>query len=854
VTHSPIRTPARAPLFLALGAVGFLSSPALAAPEEIEGGTGTGSSATPTDVEQRGNDVVVEGQARHQRVESPKATADLLDTPQTVTVISDQTLRRQNLLTLRDALSTIPGITFGAGEGGGGYGDSINLRGYAASNDVTQDGVRDSAQYSRSDPFNLQQIEIYNGANSVFNGSGSVGGTINLVSKVPQADNLTILSAAAGTDNYWRGTVDSNWRISGDVAIRLNAMFHRNDVPGRDHEYFHRWGVAPAITFGLGGPTSLTLAYVHQRDHNIPVYGVPFFLNQLNDGRLPEADDSAYYGYRNLDTQEQTVNRLTATFHQDIAPGLTMRTLLRWQDVDQLTRTSAPQGTFCLAGTGRQPVPGTANATIGLPCTVSLTNVVDSGGVYHTTANPLIVNVAPGTWQPNGPRGRVRDQSNELYYAQTDFRVESGRAGGVHNILVFGGSLTWEKYFIETAELARNAAGQAYVNPIESISNPGGIYTGPINYTVTARSRSRSNNQAMYAFDTLEIGPHFELNAGLRYERAEGTFTNISLPAWPPGTTPLTALQLAPQHNVEQLFSWRVGAVFKPTARTSLYVAYGNARTPTSATVRLGCGVIAAVGQPDPCSAAPETARNYEIGAKADLFGRRLQVTAALFRNERSNFRVANNDPVTPTLQVVDGRSRVDGIALGLSGNITPAFSIFANYTYLHSEVLQSVSDFCLANPGPLCLNSNPANVPTAGTPAGSTVIADPQAGDRLIQTPRHSGSLFVTYRLPFGLQLGYGLTYQGSFATYQRTLYQRRQYLSDDFVVQRLFASWAFSNGMTVQLNIQNLFNAHYYTNIRNNVNTTLATAQPNNGAITGGWATPGEGRSAVLSLFYSF
>src|SRR3546814_18580804 len=66
---------------------------------------------------------------------------------------------------LRDALSTIPGITFGAGEGGGGYGDSINLRGYSASNDITVDGVRDSAQYRRTDPFNLQQIEVYNGAN-----------------------------------------------------------------------------------------------------------------------------------------------------------------------------------------------------------------------------------------------------------------------------------------------------------------------------------------------------------------------------------------------------------------------------------------------------------------------------------------------------------------------------------------------------------------------------------------------------------------------------------------------------------------------------------------------------------------
>ena len=165
--------------FLALGCVGFLSSPALA------------SDDAQSDVQQRTDQsITVTGTRDTPELESPKATSDLLDTPQTVTVISDQTIRRQNLLTLRDVLATVPGITFGAGEGGGGYGDSINLRGYSASNDITQDGVRDSAQYSRTDPFNLQQIEVYNGANSVFSGSGSVGGTINLVSKVPQPTDL----------------------------------------------------------------------------------------------------------------------------------------------------------------------------------------------------------------------------------------------------------------------------------------------------------------------------------------------------------------------------------------------------------------------------------------------------------------------------------------------------------------------------------------------------------------------------------------------------------------------------------------------------------------------------------------
>ena len=158
--------------FLAAACVGLIASAPAAAADDTAGATDNARRS-----------IVVEGERTEGEVESPKATAPLLDTPQTVTVVSDQVIRKQNLLTLRDALATIPGITFGAGEGGGGYGDSINLRGYSANNDITVDGVRDSAQYSRTDPFNLQQIEVYNGANSVFNGSGSVGGTINLVSK-----------------------------------------------------------------------------------------------------------------------------------------------------------------------------------------------------------------------------------------------------------------------------------------------------------------------------------------------------------------------------------------------------------------------------------------------------------------------------------------------------------------------------------------------------------------------------------------------------------------------------------------------------------------------------------------------
>jgi len=232
------------------------------------------------------------------------------------------------------------------------------------------------------------------------------------------------------------------------------------------------------------------------------------------------------------------------------------------------------------------------------------------------------------------------------------------------------------------------------------------------------------------------------------------------------------------------------------------------------------------------CDVAPEGARSYEVGAKAELG--KVLLTAAVFRNERTNFRVPSNDPAQPAgLQALDGRSRVDGVALGASGYVTRRWLVFANYTYLDGRVRQSVSDGCLASPSAACLNG--------------AALPDPQAGDRLLQTPEHSGSLFTSYRFPNGLELGYGLTYQGKFALHQRTLLQRRQFFSDDYVTQRLLVSYPITERLTAQLNVQNLLDEDYYTAIRNNVNATT-------GVITGGWATPGEARQATLGLFYNF
>ncbi|MBO9713333.1 TonB-dependent receptor [Sphingomonas sp.] len=807
------------PAFLALACVGFLTSaPALAA--DGPGGPSADAPNPTDDQDAQSGQIVVEGQPYETRQESPKATRSVRDTPQTVTVITRETIEQQNLLTLRDVLSTAPGITFGAGEGGGGYGDSITLRGYSANSDITVDGVRDSAQYSRTDPYNLEQVEIVNGANSVYGGSGSVGGSINIVTKNPTGSDRVIATGGVGTDNYYRGTIDANRRVNDFIGVRLNAMYHHNDVPGRDVEDYKRWGVAPAITLGINSPTRLTLKYQHQEDANIPQYGVPYYMTATNDGPLPGVDRSDYFGYRNVDTQEINFDQATAIFEHDFSDKVSIRNLTRWQDVRQLSIVDPPQGTWCLA-TGVTPTGAACTATIAAQ---TIGNASIPGGTLTIPA---------GYFLASGPRGNTRDSDNQLMYNQTDLRAVFD-TGGIEHTLVIGASYSWEKYFLSTGNVLRNANGTAAFNysPLINMANPNevvqgpaattglarvygsNVYTGPLNFIESARQTGELSDVAFYAFDTLSLHKKLELNLGARWEHNSGFYRADTV-----STAAATLGQVTTGQRFENsanLFSYRLGLVYKPVEPVSLYVAYGNSKTPSKTSVNGSCAAAT-------CNVEPESAKNYEIGAKAELFHGGVLLTAAFFRNDRDKYKVASNDPQIPD-QVLDGHSRVDGISLGAVGKISSRWSVTANYTYLDGKLLQSVSDFCIGHPGATgCANSG--------------AVPDPGKGAELTNTPRHSGSLFTVYKLPFGLSVGYGVSYQGSFAFGTPTLAAPTVLRSEAYWVHSAYVAYEFNHNLSAQLNVKNLTDAEYYTRIRNN-----------------GWATPGDGRSAVLSLTYSF
>lgn len=691
-------------------------------------------------------------------VQSAKYTEPLRDTPQNITVLSKELLEAQNALTLRQILTNVPGVTFGAGEGGGGFGDNITLRGYNASGDITIDGVRNSAQTTRSDPFNLEQIEIFKGPNTVYGGAGGVSGGINMVSKTPFADDSTKVSTGIGTDNYRRTTLDTNQALSGGTAVRVNAMVHENQVSERDVVEYNRWGIAPSVTLGMGGAAQLTLGYFHQQDDNIPDYGIPF----RNFQPVPGVDRSKFFGYRNIDREEITNDAATATVNWKLSEQVSLRNLTRYAMTDNLTVVTGIGGRVCETA-GQNPLGGAAPA-----CAAS--------GTYETSG---------------GPRGHLRDTNVGVFSNQTDF-TWSFKTGAVDHTLVTGFAFSAEDYARSTIASVTNTTSQT-----TSLYDPELYFTGTRATTPTALVEADVDSRALYAFDTMKFGPKWLLSLGLRYEHFVGENTDLLVPA-------------NNARSSDDIFSGRIGLVFKPVEIGSFYLAYGNSANPAAASLIARAGLSAANDTTD-----PERTFNYEAGTKWDLIDGRLSTTLAVFRNEKDKVRVAS--PIAGEDNVLAGESRVDGTEISVSGELVKGLNVYAAYAWLDT------------------------NAAVAGL-LGVANVAPPNSP--LVGTPEHSGNVWASYALPFGLELGYGAQYVGT--TFQTSGTQDAAGVQtavaqtvSSYLVHSALIGYKVNRQIYVRLNAANLTNEDYYTSVRGNVI---------------GWGTPGEGRSFILTADYNF
>jgi len=125
-------------------------------------------------------EVVVKGKVLYaDQVNALKTPIAVLNVPQSVSIITDEDMRKQGFRQIEDIIAYTPGVNASQGEG---HRDAVVFRGIRSTADFFQDGIRDDVQYHRS-LYNVEQIEILRGPNALLFGRGGAGGVLNRVTK-----------------------------------------------------------------------------------------------------------------------------------------------------------------------------------------------------------------------------------------------------------------------------------------------------------------------------------------------------------------------------------------------------------------------------------------------------------------------------------------------------------------------------------------------------------------------------------------------------------------------------------------------------------------------------------------------
>ncbi|MGU9829070.1 TonB-dependent receptor [Pseudomonas sp. LF242] len=730
------------------------------------------------------------------RVTSAKISQPLLDAPQSVTIVPQQVLKEQNAQTLQEVLRNVPGITFMSGEGNLGWGDLFSIRGFSSEQSLTVDGVRDAGMSTRTDTFNLQQAEVFKGTGSIESGVSAVGGSVNLVSKEAHLGDANKVSAGIGTDSYRRLTADINKQLTDTSAVRINLMKHYNQVADRDDVDYDRWGIATSFGFGLGTDTRFFVDTFYQKDTNTPDGGVP--IQRGTDGhRMPGVKRSNGYGDSSLYTQQNETTALTARFEHDFDWNeANLRNQTRWERSDNFAVLS-PARFFAADADGKKTCTGTRCATLGY------TGVGPLSQVPGSTVNAYTDYVNNSNTGYGILRGSDFGLSKRytILDNQTDFSFTFNTASLQHAV-VSGLEFYHETY----GGLKRNAevpAGDMFFN----MNDPSHSFASTYVTKGEGDPRSVIDNAGIYLGDTVTLNEHWQVLGSLRYDN------------WRAQTTQRGQATIS---STDGAVRGRVGAVYKPLPNASIYVSYSEAAQPSA----LGASTNNQIyGASTTSNYSPAKSKTYEMGTKWDIAHDRLNVTAAIFRTELDNAWEYQDGESAPVRALP--AKRVDGVELGLQGNITPRWTAYTGFSALKSTQTKGINKGAQAK-----------NVPDLTANLWTTyAVTDALSlsyGEQYVGRRRYSDNKYVG-----------GLNNNSSYANGPSgvdAIYTRDHEKAPGYWLSNVAAQYKVNKDTTVNLNLNNVFNTFYYSQV---------------GASLDGfqlYGIPGAGRTLTASVDYEF
>jgi len=279
--------------------------------------------------------------------------------------------------------------------------------------------------------------------------------------------------------------------------------------------------------------------------------------------------------------------------------------------------------------------------------------------------------------------------------------------------------------------------------------------------TANANNLNRTHSRSIYAKDSISLTENWIAVLGGRYQHYEQRASK--------GFDPVVQTLDSDGNK----FLPQAGLIFKVTPDVSLYTSVSKSFTPSTDVDDDGN-----VGK-------PEQGTTWEVGSKWQI-SPKLFASVALYRIDERDMSLSING----TTRAIN-KARSSGVEFELNGEVLPGWDLSANYSYDKAEIVDD--------------GVNAAN-----------------NGNRLQNAPRHAGALYLSHNLaisgvPGDFRVGGGARYVGT-----RAGDPENSFNMPDYVVADSFIAWnnhLFGEKTQLKLNLNNLFNKHYYTSSGGNL-----------------------------------
>ncbi|HBM2889377.1 TPA: TonB-dependent siderophore receptor [Klebsiella oxytoca] len=333
-------------LWTATLAVSSIGNQALAAEETLV--VTAGSSEDPT--------APLKGIVATRTLSATKTAAEIVKTPQSVSVVTRDQMRALDVTSVSQALRYSAGV-FTEYRGSSNRNDEVFVRGFSYVPkflDGLSYGATASSQTGTFDPWLLERVELVRGPASVLFGQVNPGGLIAMTSKRPVSQPIHELQFRTGNHHLAEGAFDFGGPLSDDgrLLYRLNGIARTQNSQVEDYKET-RMAIAPALTWYPDDATRMTLLTSYQKDPDagyrnfLPRYGTVESVDGSYIARDFNVSDPSY----NQSWREQTM--IGYEFEHQPDDTFTLRQNARYATIKQkyryLVYSSSPANSSVLS-------------------------------------------------------------------------------------------------------------------------------------------------------------------------------------------------------------------------------------------------------------------------------------------------------------------------------------------------------------------------------------------------------------------------------------------------------------------------------------------------------------------------